>query len=383
MRRLALSLPAWVALSGCGDDVDGIGSGTEGTSPVTDATMTADSSATDPTTSMTSDSESTGTTATSSGSSTTTTDTDTRVPACPYPAMDGNPPLGLQLVANGFVKPVLAVGDPTVPDRLFVVDQTGFVKILEPGMNTAPDDTFLEVNSIGAGNSLIGSELGLLGFAHHPDFPDDPRVYIAWNPADGPLVTRVTEFTLAQGDPNHVDPASARTIIDGVQPASNHNGGMIAFAPDGYLYFGLGDGGGAGDEYNTGRDRSSLLAKILRIDPNPSGGEPYSVPTDNPFVDDPAFAPEIYAWGFRNPWRFSFDPEGGDLYVADVGQGGFEEVDIVVAGGDYGWSSMEGFHCYNDPCDEVATPNSHSRPDGPARSQGAWAATWRTKPWPP
>jgi glucose/arabinose dehydrogenase len=155
---------------------------------------------------------------------------------------------------------------------------------------------------------------------------------------------------------------------------------MIAFGPEpgNLLYIGLGDGGFGGDPQQTGRNTGVILAKMLRIDPEPDGvpnppygdcgNDPcgyvsdvdfdYTIPADNPFVDDNNFAPEIYAWGFRNPWRFSFDPDNGDLYVADVGQGDWEEVDIVVAGGDYGWSSMEGFHCFNGGCDEVMTPNA-------------------------
>lgn len=364
MRRAALIVsPCIFALAACPGGSDS--TGTEGSSSNTDPT-----SATNPTSTTTT--MTTGETETATTGMTMTTDPDTTagesstgdtdtggVPPCPYPEVEGEPAIGLQLVANGFVKPVQAVGDPTQPDRLFVADQSGFVKILEPGMATAPDDAFLEVNSIGAGDVIIGSELGLLGFTLHPDFPDDPRVYLAWNPDDGPLVTRVTEFALADGDPNHVDPASERTVIEAPQPAGNHNGGSIAFGPDGYLYFGLGDGGGGDDQYGNGRNRSSILAKILRIDVQPSGDAGYTVPPDNPFVDNPEFAPEIYAWGFRNPWRFSFDPEDGTFYVGDVGQDEWEEVDVVAAGADYGWSDMEGFHCFQGAaCEVVDTPNA-------------------------
>ncbi len=366
MRRLALLIspyalisPCALLLAACPSDADGTGEGSTGTDPTT-ATTTSTTAPDPDTTGTTPMTMTTDVDTTAADSSTTQGDTDTGpTPECPYPAVDGMPDIGLELVANGFVKPVIAVGDPQQPDRLFVADQTGFVKILEPGMTTAPADSLLEVASVGAGDPFISDERGLLGFALHPDFPDDPRVYIAWNPAGGPLVTRVTEFTLADGDPNHVDPGSERTVIEAAQPAGNHNGGMIAFGPDGLLYFGLGDGGGSDDTYNNGRNRATLLAKILRIDPNPSGDNPYTVPADNPFVGDEAFAPETYAWGFRNPWRFSFDVQDGTLYVGDVGQDLYEEIDVVVAGGDYGWSDMEGFHCFQGAqCEVVDTPNA-------------------------
>ncbi len=297
--------------------------------------------------------------------------TDTGMPACPYTPVDGMPALGLQVVANGFDRPVLALGHPTEPDRLFVVEQGGAVRILEPGETTAPDDAFLELDVVCGNNTEIGCEQGLLGFAFHPNFPDDGRVYVAYTPP-GAEPTRVSEFSVMAGDPDHVDMSTERIVLDAAQPAGNHNGGMIGFGPDGYLYISLGDGGGADDGFQTGRDPSVILAKILRIDPEPDGTPDmptacdgscdmpgpfdYTIPADNPFVGDENFAPETYAWGFRNPWRFSWDPENGDFYVADVGQGDWEEVDIVVAGADYGWSNMEGNHCFNGGCDESAAP---------------------------
>lgn len=302
--------------------------------------------------------------------------TDTGTPACPYEPVDGMPALALQQVANGFDRPVLALGHPTEHDRLFVVEQGGAVKILEPGMTSAPDDSFLQLDVVCGDNTEIGCEQGLLGFAFHPNFPDDGRVYVAYTPTDGGEPTRVSEFSVMGGDPDHVDMGSERIVIDAAQPFSNHNGGMIGFGPDGYLYISLGDGGNADDDpQQTGRDPSVILAKILRIDPEPDGMpdnpvacDPqycdmpgpfdYTIPADNPFVGDDNFAPEIYAWGFRNPWRFAWDSENGDFYVADVGQGDWEEVDVVVAGADYGWSTMEGNHCFNGaPCDESAGPN--------------------------
>ncbi len=366
MRRLALVAPCIVSLTGCPSDSGSDGSGTADTTASTDPTnpttsttvsTTVSASETDPTTGMTTDM--TTDPDTTIGESSTT---DTGVGECPYAPVAGMPAIGLQLIAGGFDRPVLALGDPSQPDRLFVVEQGGAVKILEPGATTAPEAEFLHVNSVNQDNDFIGDERGLLGFAFHPDFPTDPRVYVAYSAAGAggaSAPTRISEFTLMAGDANQVDPASERILLDGEQPAGNHNGGMIAFGPDNLLYIGFGDGGGSDDQFNTGRDTSTILAKILRIDPNPSGDLPYTIPADNPFVGNDAFAPEIFAWGFRNPWRFSFDQENGDLYVADVGQYDWEEIDIVSAGGDYGWSDMEGFSCFEGAaCDVVDTPNA-------------------------
>ena len=292
---------------------------------------------------------------------------------CPYSPVEGQPGVQLELVASGFDRPVLVVGHPTEPDKLFVAEQGGAVRLLEPGMSEAPAEPFLQIAVSNAQNNTIGNERGLLGFDVHPNFPDDPRVYVAYNPDQGSSPpTVVEEFTV--GADGRADLSTRRMVIGADQPAGNHNGGMIAFGPDGYLYFGTGDGGGGGDPYATGRDPSFILGKMLRIGVEPDGqantpvacgqacGTPstydYTIPADNPFVDDSSFAPEVWAWGFRNPWRFSFDQRTGDLYVGDVGQNAWEEVSLVVAGGDYGWSAMEGFHCHGGAqCDESAGPN--------------------------
>jgi glucose/arabinose dehydrogenase len=298
---------------------------------------------------------------------------DTESGACPYTAVDGRPGVQLELVATGFDRPVLVVGHPTEPERLFVVEQGGAVRILEPGMTEAPAEAFLQIEVSNAVNDTIGNERGLLGFDLHPGFPEDPRVYVAYNPNEGSSPPTVVE-ELTVGADGRADLGSRRVVIAADQPAGNHNGGMIAFGSDGYLYFGTGDGGGSGDPYDTGRDPSSILAKILRIGVEPDGqpNDPiacgdgcamlgpfdYTIPPDNPFMDDDSLAPEVWAWGFRNPWRFSFDPRSGDLYVADVGQNAWEEVSLAVAGGDYGWSDMEGFHCHGGAqCDDSPGPN--------------------------
>jgi len=374
-----------VMVAACNDDGDAADGTDGGTSAATSsgsasatvtvtATTPTDTSAEGPGTEATDpDATADATVDTSVGGSSSTGDTG-ELP-CPYEPVDGTPTLGLQQVANGFNRPVFAIGHPTEPDRLFVVEQGGTIRILEPGMTSAPADAFAELDVGCASQPLLGCEMGLFSMAFHPDFPDDPRVYAAYSPggqANPP--TRVVELTLMEGDPNHVDPASLRVVIDAAQPFGNHNGGQIAFGPDDMLYIGLGDGGDGFDTANTGRDPGVILAKILRIDPEPDGNpdEPiaclglcatpgpfdYTIPADNPFVGDAEFTPEVYAWGFRNPWRFSFDAQDGTLWVGDVGQDQWEEIDTVIAGGDYGWSAMEGNHCENDgSCDTSAAPN--------------------------
>jgi len=330
------------------------------------STPTTDAPTTDPTVTSTTDPTATST----------TDDTTTGPPVCPYTPVDGTPEVALQLVADGFDRPVLVLAHPQQQDRLFVVEQGGHIKILEPGQTTAPpdDQAFLFVDVKSANNTTIGAESGLLGFAFHPDFPADPRVYINYNPTGpGTGPTNIAEYKLDPNDPNRVDPNSQRLVYAVGQPAGNHNGGNIVFGADGLLYLGMGDGGGKDDQFNTSRDPLSPHAKILRINVEADGkpdsnkacndcpmvdGFDFTVPADNPHVGDPKFAPEVYASGMRNPWRFQFDPANGDLYVADVGQGVWEEVSIVNAGADYGWDSMEGNHCFGgNQCDASAGLN--------------------------
>lgn len=304
---------------------------------------------------------------TDDGPDTGSDDTTGGVPACPYTPVAGNPSLALQLVADGFDRPMLAMGDPAQPDRLFVVEQGGTVKILEPGMSSAPAENFLEVSSSNAATPNLQPESGTLGFAFHPDWPDDGRVYVSYNRAAGGG-TVIEEYAVDEADGSQVDSASARVVMALAQPAGNHNGGMIAFGPDGYLYIGMGDGGGGGDTYSTGRNPSQLLAKMLRIGVEPDGTPDnpvacdvcpdlgpldYTLPADNPGVDGtrPGWAPEIFAMGLRNPWRFSIDVTNGEIVLADVGQNAWEEIDIITIGADYGWSDMEADHCFNGaPC---------------------------------
>jgi uncharacterized repeat protein (TIGR03806 family) len=196
--------------------------------------------------------------------------------------------------------------------------------------------------------------MGLLGIAFHPGFPANPRVYLSYTTSvGGALRSRISEFTTPDGGLT-LAAGSERVLLTVNQPYSNHNGGHIAFGPDGYLYAGFGDGGSGGDPQNNAQTLTTLLGKILRIDVD--AGSPYGVPAGNPFAANPLCnangtgaqgCPEIFAWGFRNPWRWSFDRQTGQLWAGDVGQGAWEEIDVVVLGGNYGWRFREGAHCYS------------------------------------
>lgn len=242
-----------------------------------------------------------------------------------------------------FAKPVdlQNAGDGT--DRLFVVEQEGTIRVF----SNDPSATFSELflNIADSVHYLDGSEMGLLGLAFHPDYESNGYFYVCYT-ADAPLRSVVSRFSVS-ANPDSALRGSEQVLLEIPQPYTNHNGGQIAFGPDGYLYIGLGDGGSAGDPQNNAQTLSSLLGKILRIDVDSPGILPYGIPADNPFVQNGFGArEEIYAYGFRNPWRFSFDPVTGRLWCADVGQSFREEIDIVESGGNYGWNIMEGTACY-------------------------------------
>ncbi len=204
---------------------------------------------------------------------------------------------------------------------------------------------FLDISS----RVLYGGEQGLLGLAFHPNFTQNHYFYINYV-ADNPRRTIIARYTVS-ADPNVADANSEQIILQFNQPYSNHKGGQLAFGPDGYLYIGVGDGGSEGDPQGNGQNRSTLLGKILRINvDSTSGGRNYSIPTDNPYVgNNLGYREEIYAYGFRNPWRFSFDSVSGMLWVGDVGQDRIEEIDAAEKGKNYGWNLMEGTLPYNAP----------------------------------
>lgn len=247
--------------------------------------------------------------------------------------------------------------------RLFVVGQEGYIWIIDTAGNKV-SDAFLDIHE----RVVYGGERGLLGLAFHPNFKQNGFFYINYVGAGDS--THISRFTLSPSDRNLADPASEYKLITMKQPYENHNGGNLCFGPDGYLYIGMGDGGSGGDPENRSQNPSLLLGKMLRIDVN--GGQPYAIPTTNPFVDSAGFRPEIWATGLRNPWRFSFDKLTGDLWIADVGQDAIEEIDFQKAdskgGENYGWRCYEGNNTYNtDSCDQ--TKNFvfpvHTYPHGP------------------
>jgi glucose/arabinose dehydrogenase len=246
----------------------------------------------------------------------------------------------LEQVATGFSFPLLVTAPVGDTGRLFVVEKGGKVHILEHGVRLPTP--FIDLSD----RVTTGSEQGLLGMAFHPT---DGRVVLSFTIAGTPRGgrSRVSSFT-AGADPNVLDPGSEQRVLEVDQPYSNHNGGHVAFGPDGYLYVGLGDGGAGGDPQGYGQNRSDLLGSLLRIDLD--HGLPYTVPPSNPFVGQAGMRGELWNWGLRNPWRFSFDRANGNLYIADVGQDAWEEVDVQPAastgGENYGWVIMEGAHCY-------------------------------------
>jgi hypothetical protein len=263
------------------------------------------------------------------------------------PPDDGDPApvgVGLETVVEGLDFPVWLTAPPGDP-RLFVVEKDGRVVIVAGG--AVLPTPFLDLR----GQVSTGSEQGLLSLAFHPDFAANGRFFVNYTDPAGD--TRVVEYRVSPADPDRVDPGSARVVLAIEQPFSNHNGGLVLFGPDGMLYVGMGDGGSGGDPQGNGQNLGTLLGKILRIDVD--GGQPYASPDDNPFVDTAGARPEIWAYGLRNPWRFSFDRETGDLYVADVGQNRIEEVNAVRGAGpglDYGWNVMEGSECFGSAgCD--------------------------------
>jgi glucose/arabinose dehydrogenase len=229
-------------------------------------------------------------------------------------------------------------------DRIFVVEQRGVIKVFENSAAVSSVEIFLDIQDL---VNDVGNEEGLLGLAFHPNYESNGYFYVNYT-ANPPRRTVIARYRVSAADPNQADRNSAFVLLEFAQPFENHNGGQLAFGPDGYLYIATGDGGSAGDPFGNGQSRETLLGKILRIDvDNPSGGRNYGIPSDNPFANNTSgFKEEIYAYGLRNPWRFSFDPVTQWLWAADVGQGRIEEVDIIESGKNYGWDIMEGSACF-------------------------------------
>lgn len=251
---------------------------------------------------------------------------------------------GVRLERIGdFDQPVYVTQPPGSDNDLFVVEQTGRIEVVRRGR--ALPSPFLDLT----GRVACCGEQGLFSMAFAPNYGHSGLVYVDYTNTAGD--TRVVEYRRSSSSPLRADPATRRVVLRVHQPFTNHNGGLVLFGPDRLLYVGLGDGGSEGDPNRIGQDLSTPLGKILRIDPRPARGRAYSVPRSNPFTGRPGARPEIYAYGLRNPWRFSFDSKTGALAIGDVGQDRFEEVDVVRrgrgAGANFGWSAYEGFARYN------------------------------------
>ena len=257
----------------------------------------------------------------------------------------------LEPLVDGLRAPLAAVNAHDGSNRIFVVEKGGLIRIVRDG--ALLPDPFLDIS----GGVSGGGEQGLLGLAFHPDYPDDPRFFVNYTDPAGD--TWVSSFTVDPSNPDRADPGSEVRMLFIAQPYANHNGGALAFGPDEYLYIGMGDGGSGGDPHGNGQKLGTLLGKVLRIDvDSTSGDKAYGTPADNPFVSTEFALPEIYALGLRNPWRLSFDRETGDLWIGDVGQNAWEEIDVARAGAsgqNFGWNRMEGNHCFRpaDGCDQA------------------------------
>lgn len=255
----------------------------------------------------------------------------------------------LQEVVAGLDAPLAIAHAGDGSGRLFVAEQGGRIRIVRD--EVLAEQPFLDISD----RITSGGERGLLGLAFHPRFPADPRLFVDYTDEQGN--TRVSAFTVDPASPDRIDPATEQRLLFVGQPYPNHNGGALAFGPDGFLYVSLGDGGGGGDPEGNGQDLRALLAKILRIDMDRTEGDrAYGIPPDNPYADGAdSRAPEIWLWGLRNPWRMSFDRLTGDLWIGDVGQGDWEEIDVQRAGApggtNFGWNVMEGSHCYRPRAD--------------------------------
>jgi len=230
-------------------------------------------------------------------------------------------------------------------DLIFVTEQAGRILVFPNNQRVSQADTFLDISGqVGE----EGNEEGLLGLVFDPDYQNNGYLYVYYSATPGPRRTVLSRFSVSQSNPQVADPQSEVVILEIPQPYSNHKGGQLAFGLDGYLYLGLGDGGSGGDPQGNGQNKGTLLGKLLRVDVRDvSGGQHYRIPPDNPFVGIAGAREEIWAYGLRNPWRFSLDVETGLLWLADVGQNEWEEINLVEKGLNYGWNIMEGNHCFS------------------------------------
>ncbi len=233
-------------------------------------------------------------------------------------------------------------------NRIFVAEQGGTIQVFENDENQMTSEIFLDISS---NINTNANEQGLLGLAFHPDFETNGFFYVNYTPSESLSIT--SRFQVSSSNPSVADPDSELVLLEIPQPFTNHNGGQLAFGPDGLLYIASGDGGSGGDPGNNAQNRSNLLGAILRINVDtPTNGLDYGIPSGNPFVGEANVREEIYAYGFRNPWRMSFDGQTGNLWSGDVGQDEREEINMVQIGGNYGWKSFEGTFCFFGDCND-------------------------------
>ncbi|MCC8426187.1 sorbosone dehydrogenase family protein [Mucilaginibacter sp. UR6-11] len=250
------------------------------------------------------------------------------------------------------VNPVELTSPDDGSNRIFVVSQKGQIQLFSNTAGVSTKTIFLDIS----GKINSGGEMGLLGLAFKPDYKNNGYFYVNYNRKNPGLETVIARYKVSATDPDIADPNSEEILLTYTQPYENHKGGKLAFGNDKYLYIAAGDGGSAGDPSKNGQNKKQLLGKILRIDVNNVGSNTkYAIPADNPFKGNAdGFREEIYAYGMRNPWRFSFDHTTGLLWAGDVGQDKIEEIDIIEKGGNYGWNIMEGDECYNSvTCDKT------------------------------
>jgi len=277
---------------------------------------------------------------------------DTVVPPPPPPPTTTPPTIAVSHVFTSlaFNQPTVLKQAPGDSSRWFVGEKRGVIRVFANNSGASSSSTFLDITGV----VDASGEGGLLGFAFHPDFPVTPEVFVSYTRNGAPLVSYISRF-LSTDDGQTLLDVSEEEILTVLQPETNHNGGDILFGPDGFLYAGFGDGGGSGDPLGNGQNDENLHGTIIRIDVD--GGTPYGIPAGNlnetngvcmqGYGGGPC--PEIFAWGLRNPWRLSFDGVTGKLWVGDVGQGSWEEIDVIQSGENYGWNVREGAHCFNPP----------------------------------